>query len=130
VTISTELGNRDNRDKWEKVDDEFPVQLTRTGRLLPFLGAWAIWLTGYGLLLTADFVVRRMTLGSQGLDELPVVVSATLIAGTACGFFLAAAGRWAWPHRFLLLFLQLPFAYLMAVGVGTLYLCAVGVECI
>ena len=102
----------------------------RTGKLIPFLGAWGIWLSGYGMLLAADFVVHELTRGRSGLDELPVAISATLIAGTGCGFFLAAAGRWTLAHRLLLLLLQLPFAYLTVVTLGALYLCALGVDCL
>lgn len=94
-----------------------------------FAGAWTIWLVGFGLLLAADFVVRTVTGFAHGLDELPVVVSATLFAGTACGFFLAAAGRWSFAHRLLLLMLQLPFAYGVAVLLAVGYLCQVGVDC-
>lgn len=106
-----------------------PVRLPGRRPWLPFAGAWVIWLGGYALLLGADFVVRRLPGVGHGLDALPVMVTATLVAGTACGFFLASARRWAMPYRVLLLMLQAPFAYLAAVTLGYVYLCSGGGPC-
>lgn len=95
----------------------------------PFAVAWLIWLGGYALLLAADLVVRSVLAVETGLSELPVAVTATLVASTACGYFLAATGRWPMYRRLLALAVQIPPAYLAAVMLGYSYLCAVEAAC-
>ena len=99
--------------------------------LWPFIGAWAIWLAGYGLLLSADYVLRVAGVSSIGVsaDPLWVYIPVVVSAGAAAGFFVAAGSRWSMPWRLVLLALQVPLAYLAAVSLGHGYLCAIGEIC-
>jgi hypothetical protein len=93
-----------------------------------FVGAWAIWLGGYGALLALDRALRRLGV-ADGASALQVMVAVTVLAGAAAGFFLAAAARWTLRRRLLLLLLQAPAAYMAAVSLGIGYLCVTGVHC-
>lgn len=95
----------------------------------PFLGAWAIWLGGYLVLLAADLVARRVMGFEGGLSQLAILVTVVLVAGAASGFFLAAGARWSPRWRALLLLMQVPAAYMAAVTLGIGYLCLLGVRC-
>ena len=99
--------------------------------LRPFVGAWSIWLTGYALLLVADFMLRASGLSREGVSANPlwVALPVTVAAGAAAGFFLAAGVRWRAPYRVLLLLVQVPVAWLVAVGMGYSYLCLFGPGC-
>ena len=96
----------------------------------PFLGAWAIWLLGYALLLLADLMLRRALGVADGASGIQVLVTVTVLAGAASGFFLAAGARWSMRRRVLLLALQAPPAYMAAVTMGMFYLCVIGVQCV
>lgn len=96
----------------------------------PFLGAWAIWLLGYALLLLADLTLRQVVGVHDGASGMQVLVTVTVLAGAAAGFFLAAGARWSMRRRVLLLALQVPPAYMAAVTMGIGYLCAIGVQCV
>ena len=99
------------------------------GILLPFIGAWVIWLGGYLALLAADFVAGRLLGIGQGLDQITVLATMMLLAGASSGFFLVFARRWRMHHRLLMLVAQAPAAYLVAVAIGYVYLCRVHEIC-
>ncbi len=95
----------------------------------PFLGAWVIWLGGYAALLAYDLALRRWSESSGGAPELHVQIAATVLAGAAAGYFIAASGHMPMYRRLLWLALQVPPAYMAAVTMGFAYLCAVGPTC-
>lgn len=97
--------------------------------LLPFLGAWTIWLGGYVALLAADLVVSRFLGIERGLDQIVVLVTTMALAGLSSGFFLVFARRWRMSHRLLMLVAQAPPAYLAAVAIGYAYLCQLHAIC-
>ncbi len=95
----------------------------------PFIGAWTIWLAGYGALLVYDLALRRAQDLATGAPRMHVLVAVTVLAGAAAGYFIAAAGRAPMHQRLLWLALQVPPAYMAAVSMGFAYLCLVGPGC-
>ena len=87
-----------------------------------FAITWAIWIAGYALLLMTDWGARYF-LGATGVSQLQVLVAVVLVAGCAAGYFLAATARWPMVRRLLVLMVQIPAAYMVAVTMGIGYLC-------
>lgn len=96
-----------------------------------FAGAWAIWLGGYAAMLAVDYALRAADgyIGSGGVAASVVPFVAVVFAGAASGYFLAATGPWPMRRRIGVLLLQVPAAYMAAVGLGIVYLCAAGIHC-